>query len=147
MTPSATEEITDSQGFTTEQTQIREVAFAIGSKYADRRFGDLEASGDQWRELSETGFTGLSIPSEYGGAAGTLELCLALERTAAGGFPAAKLVISTAIAGCLLTRHGSDQQRERFLPGIADGSTRFCFALTEAGSGSNAMKMRTSARR
>jgi alkylation response protein AidB-like acyl-CoA dehydrogenase len=147
MPPATTAEITDSHGFTTEQTQIREVAYALGSKYADRRFGDLDASHEQWDQLSGTGFTGLSLPAEYGGDAGILELCLALERTAAGGFPAAKLVISTAIAGCLMTRHGSDQQRQRFLPGIADGSMRFCFALTEAGSGSNAMRMRTTARR
>jgi alkylation response protein AidB-like acyl-CoA dehydrogenase len=64
-----------------------------------------------------------------------LELCLASERLAAGSFPAAKLVISTAIAGTIVARHGPTAQRAAWLPGIAAGSERFCFAFTEPGAG------------
>jgi hypothetical protein len=39
------------------------------------------------------------------------DLCLAVERLAAGGYPAAKLIISTAIAGSILARHGIPEQR------------------------------------
>ena len=46
-----------------------------------------------------------------------LDLCIASERIAAGGFPAAKLVIATAIAGTVIARHGSEAQRARWLPG------------------------------
>jgi alkylation response protein AidB-like acyl-CoA dehydrogenase len=91
--------------------------------------------------------TGLSIPSEYGGDGGLLELCILSERLAAGGYPAAKLVIATAIAGSIIARNGSPEQRARWLPSIATGSVRFCFGLTEPTAGSNIRKLRTVATR
>lgn len=126
-----------------EQKAIAELAFELGAKYADRRFDDHDASLGQWDDLAESGLTGLSLPEEHGGAGGLLDLCLACERLAAGGFPAAKLVISTAMAGSMIARHGTDGQRARWLPGIADGTTRFCFAFTEPVAGSNANNLRT----
>ena len=89
-----------------EQREIADLAFALGAKYADRRFDDHDASLDQWRDLSAAGLTGLSLPEDHGGAGGMLDLCIASERIAAGGFPAAKLVIATAIAGTVIARHG-----------------------------------------
>ena len=132
---------------TVEQREIAEVAFAIGARYADRRFDDHEASLSQWEDLSGAGLTGLSLPEEHGGAGGMLELCIASERLAAGGFPAAKLVIATAIAGSMIARHGTETQRMRWLPGIAAGTTRFCFAFTEPEAGSNANRLRTAVAR
>ena len=126
-----------------EQKAIAELAYGLGAKYADRRFDDHEASLGQWDELAGVGLTGLGLPEEHGGAGGMLELCLASERLAAGGFPAAKLVISTAIAGTIVARHGTDAQRAAWLPGIAAGRGRFCFAFTEPGAGSNAHRLGT----
>jgi alkylation response protein AidB-like acyl-CoA dehydrogenase len=130
-----------------EQRSIADVAYALGAVYTDRRFDDHGASLEQWGDLQECGFTGLSLPEEFGGAGGIYELCIASERLAAGGFPAAKLVIATAIAGSILDRNGTVEQREQWLPGIAAGTTRFCFAFTEPGAGSNARKLQTTARR
>ena len=130
-----------------ELREIAELAFALGAKYEDRPFSDIEAGAEQWRELCEVGLSAVSLPSEYGGVGGMTELCLVAERLAAGGFPAGKLTISTAIAGCVIARHGNAEQRARWLPGIADGSKRFCFAITEPGAGSNAARMTTLARR
>jgi alkylation response protein AidB-like acyl-CoA dehydrogenase len=135
------------QPLTSEQRQIADVAFALGARYADRRFDDHEASLAQWDDLAETGLTGLSLPEEYGGAGGMFELCLVAERLAAGGYPAAKLVIATSIAGSILARNGTPEQCARWLPGVADGSIRFCFALTEPGAGSNARNLATTATR
>jgi alkylation response protein AidB-like acyl-CoA dehydrogenase len=132
-----------SAGLTAEQKAIAELAFTLGARYAERRFDDHSASLAQWDELAGVGLTGLSLPEEHGGAGGMLELCLASERLAAGGYPAAKLVISTAIAGTIVARHGTEPQRAAWLPGIADGSGRFCFAFTEPGAGSNANRLRT----
>jgi alkylation response protein AidB-like acyl-CoA dehydrogenase len=128
---------------TVEQREIAEVAFAIGSRYAERRFDDHAASLAQWEDLRSAGLTALSLPEEHGGAGGMLELCTASERLAAGGFPAAKLVIATAMAGTMIARHGTDEQRARWLPGIAEGTVRFCFAFTEPEAGSNANNLRT----
>jgi len=133
--------------YTSEQRAIAEVAFALGERYAARAFDDHEASMAQWSDLCDTGMTALSIPSEYGGDGGIFELCILSERLAAGGYPAAKLVIATAIAGSIIARNGSPEQRERWLPSIAAGQTKFCFALTEPGAGSNTRKLRTHALR
>lgn len=135
------------QGLSEEQREIADLAYTLGAKYAGRRFEDHSASLEQWDDLAATGLTALSLPEEYGGSGGMLELCILSERLAAGGFPAAKLVISTAIAGSILARHGTPEQRERWLPGIAAGTTRFCFAFTEPDAGSNANNLRTTARR
>jgi alkylation response protein AidB-like acyl-CoA dehydrogenase len=143
----ATTSAGDAMALTVEQREIAELAFAIGAKYADRRFDDHAASAAQWDDLRRSGLTGLSLPEEHGGAGGMLELCLASERLAAGGFPAAKLVIATAMAGTIIARHGTPEQRRRWLPGLAEGSTRFCFAFTEAEAGSNANRLRTTAHR
>ena len=91
---------------TEEQREIAEVAFAIGAKYADRRFDDHSASLSQWDDLSAAGLTGLSLPEEHGGAAGCSS---SASRPSARrrGYPAAKLVIATAIAGSVIARHGT----------------------------------------
>ena len=128
-----------------EQRDIAELAYALGAKYADRSFDDHSASLGQWDDLARQGLTALSLPERYGGAGGLFELILAAERLAAGGFPAAKLVISTAIAGSIISRHGSEAQQRRWLPGIGSGETRFCFAFTEPGAGSNARNLTTRA--
>jgi hypothetical protein len=141
---SAAETVT--RRLTPEQKAIAELAFTFGAKYAERRFDDHEASLAQWDDLAASGLTGLSLPEEHGGAGGMLELCIASERLAAGGFPAAKLVISTAIAGSMIARHGTLEQQRRWLPGIASGELRFCFAFTEPEAGSNANRLRTTAR-
>jgi alkylation response protein AidB-like acyl-CoA dehydrogenase len=130
-----------------EREQVAELAFALGARYQDRRFADLDAAKAQWADLCASGLTAVSLPAEYGGAGGMGDLCVVVERLAAGGFPAGRLTISTAIAGSVIGRHGTPEQRERWLPGIADGSLRFCFAITEPGAGSNAARMSTRARR
>jgi hypothetical protein len=69
------------------------------------------------------------------------------EPLAAGGYPAGKLTLSTAVAGAIIARHGSEEQKSRWLPALGDGSLRFCFALTEAGAGSNSAWLQTKATR
>jgi alkylation response protein AidB-like acyl-CoA dehydrogenase len=133
-------------GLTDEQHAIADLAFELGAKYGGRRFDDHSASLAQWDDLAASGLTGLSLPEAHGGAGGMFELCLASERLAAGGFPAAKLVIATAIAGSILARNGTPEQQSRWLPSIATGETCFSFAFTEPAAGSNANRIRTEAR-
>lgn len=130
-----------------ERKQIAELAFALGARYEERAFSDLDAARAQWADICQAGLAAVSMPAAHGGAGNMEDLCLVAERLAAGGFPAGRLTISTAIAGAVIGRHGTPEQRERWLPGIADGSIRFCFAITEPGAGSNAAKMTTRARR
>jgi alkylation response protein AidB-like acyl-CoA dehydrogenase len=134
-------------GLTDEQQALASVAFDLGKRYEDRRFDDLQATAEQWSLAQQTGITGLSIPQEYGGEGDLFDLCLAIERMAAGGLPCGRLAVSQGVAASILSRHGTEEQRNSWLPRIADGTARFCFALTEAGAGSNFNRITTSARR
>ncbi|WP_205304936.1 acyl-CoA dehydrogenase family protein, partial [Nocardioides sp. 616] len=132
---------------TDERAALADLAFSLGAKYQDRAFGDVEAGREHWREVCQAGLPAISLPAEYGGAGGMSDLLLVAERLAAGGFPAGKLTISTAIGGAVILRHGTEEQKKEWLPAIGDGSLRFCFALTEPGAGSNAANMTTKATR
>lgn len=61
--------------------------------------------------------------------------------------PLLLLVVSPAIAATVLTRHGTEEQRKRHLPGLADGSQKIVFAITEPEAGSNFHRLGTVARR
>lgn len=130
-----------------ERDELGQLAFDLGARYQHRRFGDLEASRAHWQEVCAAGLPAVSLPTRYGGAGSVADLLLVAERLAAGGYPAGKLTISTAIAGAVIGRHGTDAQRDAWLPAIGDGSLRFCFALTEPDAGSNSAKITTTARR
>ena len=57
------------------------------------------------------------------------------------------MVVSPAICGTIIARFGTDEQKQRWLPGIADGSTIMAFGITEPDAGSNSHKLTTTARR
>src|SRR3546814_11967500 len=71
-------------------------------------------------------------------------MSLMLEELAAEGCPLLAIVLLT-VAVSVLARHGSAEQRATWLPGIADGSTRLAFAITEPDAGTNAHAIRTTA--
>jgi hypothetical protein len=134
-------------GLTEEHRAAGDLAFRIASKFAGASLADRDAQDAYWKELVAVGFAGMSLPEEYGGGGqGLLDMCVVTERSAAAGYPAGRLVLSQGIVGAILARHGTDDQRRIWLPKIASGEVQFCFALTESDSGSNAAKMRTTAR-
>jgi acyl-CoA dehydrogenase len=98
-------------------------------------------------EMREMGLFGLSIPEEYGGLGLTMseEVRVALEfgRTT----PAFRSVFGTnvGIGSQGLVMAGSDEQKARWLPGIASGETITSFALTEPGAGSDGASVQTRA--
>jgi alkylation response protein AidB-like acyl-CoA dehydrogenase len=135
-------------GFSEEELQVGQVAFDISAKYAGCSLHDPDAVAGAWQDLKEAGLTGLGIPTQWGGNGENLRLlALVSERTAAAGFPSSRMTLCQGIIGRILYRSGTDEQREEWLPRLAAGDVLFSFALTEAGSGSNAAHMRTTARR
>ncbi|MBN9099852.1 MULTISPECIES: acyl-CoA dehydrogenase family protein [unclassified Pseudonocardia] len=132
---------------TEERAALADLAFRIGATYAGRSLGDEKAAEEQWRDIGRAGLAAVSLPESHGGGGDMADLCLVVERLAAGGYPAPKLTISTAVAGSILARHGTPEQRDRWLPGIGSGELRFCFAITEPGAGSNSANLATRAER
>ena len=90
----------------------------------------------------------MHLPAEYGGGgAGLAELTVVTEELAAHGLPLLIAVISPAICGSILAAHASDAMKASWLPGLADGTRRMAFALTEPDAGSNSHNVSTTARR
>src|SRR5512147_3227883 len=98
-------------------------------------------------KLAELGLMGIQFPEEYGGAAmSAVDYCICIEELARV-CPA--IALSVAAHNGLCTSHiamfGSEEQKQRYLPRLVRGEVLGAWGLTEAGAGSDAAGMRTSA--
>ena len=90
----------------------------------------------------------MNIPAEYGGGGGGLtELALVCEELGAQGTPLLLIVVSAAISAAVISEFGTDEQRKTWLPGLAAGTTKVVFAITEPDAGSNTHRLSTTATR
>jgi acyl-CoA dehydrogenase len=106
-----------------------------------------EIPEELWKDFAELGLLGALIPEEYGGnGMGLLAQALGFESVTACGLSPNVLLVNCMDAACI-AKVASEELKQRYLPGIADGSHRFCFAITEADAGSNAFAMRSFAER
>jgi len=100
------------------------------------------------RAIKEAGLSGVWIPEEYGGeGGGVLDLCLVVEQfsRACGGMGVAYAV--NALGSFPILLGGTEEQRRRWLPGIAAGEGLIAFGLSEKDAGSDAGSMQTRAER
>jgi acyl-CoA dehydrogenase len=98
------------------------------------------------QELTKAGYLGALIPEQYGGGGlGILEGGLILEEINRSGGNAAACHAQMYIMGTVL-RHGSEEQKAKYLPRIASGALRLqAFGVTEPNSGSDTTKLQTTA--
>jgi alkylation response protein AidB-like acyl-CoA dehydrogenase len=132
-----------------EELLLREavggIAKRYGASYMKRCREEDRPPVELWDELGAAGFLGVNVPTEYGGGGlGMTGLAWVAEELGHHAITLALLVVSPAIAGQILARHGSPEQRERWLPGIAAATTKLAFAVTEADAGSNTHRISTS---
>jgi len=97
--------------------------------------------------LGEMGFLGLTLPEEYGGVGGDhLTYCLAMEELGRADSALRGIVsVSNGLVGKAVLARGTEEQKQRWLPGIASGALLGCFGLTEPGHGSDAGNLRARA--
>ena len=96
--------------------------------------------------LGEQGFIGVNVPVEYGGGGGGLtELAIVCEELAAQGTPLLLLLVSAAISAEVIAEFGTEEQRKTWLPGLAAGTSKVVFAITEPDAGSNTHRLTTAA--
>ena len=94
--------------------------------------------------LRQADLLGLCIPEGLGGSgAGILGLTLAIEEVAKYSNTVALMLLLTRLPTGPLLIAGTEEQRQKYLPGIANGSSRAAFGLSEAQAGSDVMGMRT----
>ncbi|MBD0323557.1 MAG: acyl-CoA dehydrogenase family protein, partial [Aldersonia sp.] len=82
-----------------------------------------------------------------GAGAGIYELALVQEELAAHGAGLRLVVVSPAICGTIIAKYGTAAQKDRWLPRLADGSTKMAFGITEPDAGSNSHQITTTARK
>ncbi|MEJ2885090.1 acyl-CoA dehydrogenase family protein [Actinomycetospora aeridis] len=137
---------------TDERAALREAVTGLVGRYGHDYFVARARAHEEptalWKELGANGFLGVHLPERYGGGGGTLgDFSVVVEAASAAGCPLLMTVISPAICGTILARHASDEMNRRWLTGIADGSTKMAFAITEPDAGSNSHEITTTAHR
>jgi alkylation response protein AidB-like acyl-CoA dehydrogenase len=97
-------------------------------------------------EMKKLGFFGLLVPAEYGGVdVSTACFARVTEELARGWMSLAGAIGGHSVITYLIRTFGTHEQREKYLPKMADGSIRATMALTEPGGGSDLQAMRTTA--
>ncbi len=101
------------------------------------------------KKMAGLGLMGLTIPEKYGGGGrGKTEFCLVIEELSRASAPVSAILrVSLSLAVHPVIIFGTEQQKRRLLPSHASGDILACFALTEAGAGSDPAAMATTARR
>jgi alkylation response protein AidB-like acyl-CoA dehydrogenase len=124
--------------FNDEQREIKSTARDfLASRFKPekvRELADSETPYDEdiWREMCELGWPGIAISEEYGGLGlGAVELVILQEES--GYALAPSPMISNAYAGAVIQAGGSEEQKQRWLPGIASGEQRGAAELTRDG--------------
>src|SRR3954466_9666097 len=134
--------------FTDDQQAIKSTAHDfLAARLKPEKLRSLAEAGsyddDLWKEMSELGWPGIFIGGEHGGPGifigeehggqglGVVELVILMEELGYALAPAPFL--SNVAAGLMIQHAGSDEQRDRWLPGIASGETRGTVAYVENG--------------
>ncbi len=137
-------------GESAERRDIRMAVRRLCERFSAAYWRDLDAKGaypdELVRALTDAGWLAALIPRRYGGAElGVGDAAAILEEINASGGNAAVAHAQMYTMGTLL-RHGSDAQKERYLPALARGELRLqAFGVTEPDAGSETTRLRTAA--
>lgn len=135
-------------------SEQEEMVKNLFSEYVNKRIVPLRRKLDEddifpmeiWREMARQDFFRVFIPEQYGGLGGALmPQILGIEELSRGDAGLGVSFAVDAISAKGIVLYGTDEQKERYLPGIADGTVITAFALTEPGAGSDAGSIKTKA--
>lgn len=129
----------DQESFRSEMRRWAEKTLAPHYQSDDRA---AEFRRELALDMASMGLTGLRIPEEYGGQEATAVIAgIAAEEIGRADFNAGYLVINTALISDIIVRNASDEQKQAWLPGIADGTIVPCICITEPGHGTDAASL------
>src|SRR5215510_8941897 len=123
---------------------VRDLCRKFGGEYW-RKVDEQRAYPDAFvKALTEAGWLAALIPEEYGGSGlSVTEASIILEEICRSGGFAGAVHGQMYVMGCVL-RHASEEQKRRYLPGIATGELRMqSMAVTEPGAGTDTTKLKT----
>jgi acyl-CoA dehydrogenase len=129
---------------------IRDAVQKLCASFGDAYWREVDRKNEYPRDfvraLTKAGWLGALIPTEYGGGGlGVADASVILEEINRSGGNGASAHAQMYTMGTLL-RHGSDEQKQRYLPAIASGEVRLqAFGVTEPEAGSETTRIRTTA--
>jgi acyl-CoA dehydrogenase len=135
-----------------ERDEMREAVAALCERYGEDYWRRLDAERgyptEFVREMNEAGFLSALIPEQYGGAGLDLvDACVIMEEISRRGAHAGACHAQMYVMGAVL-RHGTEAQKQTYLPDIASGKLRLqSFGVTEPSTGTDTTRLRTTARR
>lgn len=134
-----------------DQLQVQELTRRVARERVAARAQEIDRTAeyprDMFEMLRDLGLFTLPFPVEYGGTNSMLSACVAVEELGRVCYNTAYLLVLQWVPIGAILAGGSQQQRDRFLPGLADGSLRGALSLTEPQSGSDVAGIKTRARR
>lgn len=137
--------------FTEEHEDIREMARDFAEKALAPVAADIDKNDAFPQEIVDTmaemGFLGLKIPEEYGGLGMDMRSYVSVMEEVARKCATATIYISSAnsLSTAPIILAGTDEQKRKYLPGVASGESIIAFGLTEPGAGSDAASLATKA--
>ena len=138
---------------TDEQRLIRDTAREFADNEIAPRARENDRSGrfdtELVRKLADIGFIGPILPEEYGGRGIDYRTYGLIVEEIGRADSSARTVVSvnTSLVGSAIAKWGSEEQKQRFIPGICSGEALGCFGLTEPDTGSDAANLSTRAER
>lgn len=101
-----------------------------------------------FKGLGDYGVTGITLPTEYGGAGLSYsDYCLVLEEIARFSVPYAVTVSVSSMVQTIINEYGTKEQKEKYLPALTSGEEIGAFALSESHAGSDAANLKTTAKK
>src|ERR1039458_2434864 len=138
--------------FDETQVQIRDSLRQICGRYPEEYWLEKDRHGgfpdDFAKEIADAGWLGIALPEAYGGAGlGVTEAAIMMMEIAASGagFTGASSVHINIFGLKPVAVHGSEQQKQAWLPPIIQGKDRACFGVTEADAGLDTSRIQTRA--
>ena len=127
---------------------VRELCDDKVAPHAAAVDANSEFPQEAYDALRQSGFHAVHVPEEYGGAgADALATCIVIEEVARACASSSLIPAVNKLGTMPLLLAASEDLRKRYLPAVASGEAMFSYALSEAGAGSDAVAMSTSARR
>ncbi|KGN39417.1 acyl-CoA dehydrogenase family protein [Knoellia subterranea] len=142
--------LAQTEGLTEEQSEILKAVKVFVDEQIIPAAQELEHADEYPQEivdgLKELGVFGLTIPEEFGGLGESLlTYALVVEEIARGWMSVSGVINTHFIVAYLLMQHGTEEQKQKYLPRMATGEVRGAFSMSEPGLGSDVSAVSTKA--
>ncbi len=136
--------------FDAKHEMIRKLAREFAETELAPLANEVDSTGvypeDLWKKVARYGFTGITIPKEYGGMGSDYKaLAIVMEEFCAKDVSASSLIMGNSLSGAPYLYYGTEEQKQKYLVPLAKGEKIASFGLTEPGAGCDSGSVSTTA--